>query len=308
MARVKARRLFAKIESVYGTDPTLAATDALAISDLDVSPLEIEVVDRELITGSLGYTAWIPGSRMSRATFSLDVAGSGVVGTAPRFGKLFRACAMSETVDPGVSVTYVPVSGSFESVALAYYADGRYHLLRGCRGSWSLEGSAKGVLKLSFTMDGLYTPPADLAVAAGDYGDHAPPVIFNAANTTPVQVHSYAACVESFSLDLANELVHRDLAGCSELIDITNRQPTGSVTIDRVTQAEYDYFAAITDQTLDVISLQHGQAAGNIFTVTMPSCNLKTLTTPDNEGFDMMAMDYCPNPVIENDEIVLAFT
>lgn len=309
MAKRKNRRLFAKIESSYGVDPTLAAEDVLTITELDVSPLEMESIDRELIVGYFGHTGFVAGSRMARVTFKVELGGSGTAGDAPRFGPLLRACAFSETITPSTSVVYAPVSTALESVALAYYTDGRYQLLRGARGTFSVEFTTKGIPYLSFTMDALYQAPTDVAIAAGTFGDQAAPVVVSATNTTPVLVHGYAACLESLSLDLASEVVFRDLAGCSELIDITDRKPNGTVVIDQVTQAQKDYFGAITTQTVDEISLQHGQTAGNIVTLTMPTCNLGTFSETDSEGFSMYSMTYSASPgAAGNDEISLAFT
>lgn len=309
MAKRKNRRLFAKIESSYGVDPSLSATDVLTISELDVSPLEMEAIDRDLIVGYFGHTGFVAGSRMARVSFKVELGGSGVAGTAPRFGPLLRACAFSETITPATSVSYAPVSTALESVALAYYTDGRYQLLRGARGTFSLEFTSKAIPYLSFVMDALYQAPTDLAIAAGTFGDQAAPVIVSAQNTTPVSIHGYGACLESLTLDLASEVVYRDLAGCNELIDITDRKPNGTAVIDQVTQADKDYFGAITDQSIDQISLQHGQVAGNIVTLTMPTCTLGTFSETDSEGFSMYSMTYSANPgAVGNDEIEILMT
>ena len=43
------RLLRAKIESSYGTDPTPAGTDAVLVRSLEITPLNADVVERELI-------------------------------------------------------------------------------------------------------------------------------------------------------------------------------------------------------------------------------------------------------------------
>ena len=56
MAKWRNRLLLIEMESSYGVDPVATGADALTVSELDVSPLELELLDRELITGSLGNT------------------------------------------------------------------------------------------------------------------------------------------------------------------------------------------------------------------------------------------------------------
>jgi hypothetical protein len=121
MARWRNRLLLVAMEGTYGTAASTAGADALKLSELDVTPLEVELIDRELITGSFGNTEKVRGARMSRATFSVEMAGSGTATTPPRFGRLLRACGFSETAT--TSVLYAPISATFESVTLAFYAD-----------------------------------------------------------------------------------------------------------------------------------------------------------------------------------------
>jgi hypothetical protein len=308
MAKWRNRLLLAVIESVYGTAPTMDGEDALLISEIDVTPIEVELKDRELITGVFGNTEKVISGRMSRATFSVELAGSGTAGTAPKYDPILRACGFDETISTGVSVTYLPVSTSHESVALTFYADGTKHVLRGCRGTFGLEMSAGEIPKINFDLMGLYTAAAAEANPSATFTAQAKPVAVNSENTTPVSVHGYAACLESLSLDLANEVVFRQLAGCTQKVEITDRKPSGELSIEAPALASKDYFAALSSQATGVLSVKHGQAAGNICTLSMPAINIGGVSYADSQGVLMLNMPYMPNPDEGNDEISFVFT
>ena len=116
MALWRNRLLLSAIETTYGTSPAMTGADAILLKELDVSPLEVELQDRELITGYFGNTEKYLGSRMSMAKFSVELQGSGTAGTPPKYGEILRACGFSETIVPATSVEYLPISTAQESV------------------------------------------------------------------------------------------------------------------------------------------------------------------------------------------------
>lgn len=312
MAFWKNRLLLAGIETVYGTAPSLAGTDAMLISEIDVTPLEVDLKDRGLIRGAFGNTEKVISGRMSKATFSVEVAGSGTVATAPKWGASMRACGFSQTIvpiSPGPgSVTYALVSSAQESISYQFFADGTAHILRGCRGTVSMEQTAGEISKFNFEMTGLYTQETATTNPAATFTAQAKPVAMNSDNTTPVSVHGFAACLQSLSLDLANVVTYRQLAGCTQKVQITDRLPTGSLSIEAPALGSKNYFAALSSQTLGALSFQHGQTTGNIVTVSMPAINIGGVAYEDSDGILMLSMEYMPNPVNGNDEIVITLT
>lgn len=309
MAKWRNRLLLVEMETTYGTDPTPTGADALKLSELDVTPLEIELVDRELITGFYGNTEKVVASRMARASFSVEIAGSGAAGTAPRTGKLLRACGLDETIVTDTSAAYTPVSTAFESVTMHFYADGTQHVMTGCRGTFSISMSTNSIPVFNFEMTGIYNAATAVANPALTFGEQANPVVMSSANTTTVSIHGFAACLESFELDLANDVVHRQLAGCTENVQITDRKPEGTVVIEAPALASKDYFAAAAAQTLGAFSVAHGQAAGNIVTIAAPTSNIGTPTYSDSDGILMLSLPFMPNPTTAgNDELSITFT
>ena len=309
MALTRKRLLLAKIESTYGTDPTPAGTDAVLVSNLEIQPLQLELKDRELILGYLGNTEKVVGERLVGISFDVEIAGSGTAGTAPKWSALMQACGFGETIVAVTSVTYAPVSTGFKGVTLYYFADGVRHKVTGCRGTWSMSLEAGEIPKLSFEYTGIYNAPTDETQPSPTYTIQANPVVVNSTNTTPLKVHGYAACLESFSLSLANETPFRQLAGCTQQVMITDRKPEGEVTIEAPTIAAKNFFTAASGQTLDEFSWTHGTTAGNIVTFSAATCNLGSPEYEDSDGIIMLKLPFMPVPTSAgNNEFTIALT
>lgn len=308
MALTRNRLLLAGTETTYGTAVTLSGTDALKITELEVEPLQIDLIDRELITPYFGNTQKVVGSQMVGINFTCELAGSGTAGTAPRWGKVLRACGFSETIDPGVSVTYTPVSSGFESCTMDFYADAVRHVVAGVRGTVNFSFETGSIPKLEFELMGLYAEPTDLALPAVTFGDQADPVVVNSTNTSTVSVFGYSACLNSMSLSNGGEVVYRQLAGCDRQVRLVDRKPEGELSIEAPTLAQKNYFSTLSDQTLGQVSLTHGSTAGNIAQFTATSCNLGGISYGDSDGIYMLDMPFMPNPVSGNDEYTLVLT
>ena len=309
MALTRKRLLLAKIESTYGTDSTPAATDAILVSALEVQPLQLELKDRELILGYLGNTEMVVGQRLVSVSFDVEIAGSGTAGTAPKWSALMQACGFSETIVASTSVTYAPISSAFKGVTLYFFADGVRHKVTGCRGTWSMALETGEIPKISFSFTGHFNAPTDETQPSPTFSNQADPVVVNSANTAPLQVHGYAACLSAFSLDLANETPFRQLAGCTQQVMITDRKPEGEVTIEAPTIAQKNFFSAASTQTAGQFSWVHGTTAGNIITFTAPTCTLGSPEYEDSDGVIMLKLPFMPQPTAAgNDEFTLALT
>ena len=309
MALSRKRLLLAEIESTYGTDPVPLGTDAVLVSNLEIQPLQLELKDRELILGYLGNTEMVVGQRLVGVSFDVEIAGSGVAGTAPKWSALIQACGFSETIVSVTSVTYAPISSAFKGVTLYYFADGVRHKVTGCRGTWSMNLEVGEIPKISFEFTGIFNAPTDETQPALTFSNQADPVVVNSANTATLQVHGYAACLSAFSLDLANETPFRQLAGCTQQVMITDRKPEGEVSIEAPTIAAKNYFSAASTQTAGQFSWVHGTTAGNIVTFTAPTATLGSPEYEDSDGIIMLKLPFMPQPTAAgNDEFTLALT
>jgi hypothetical protein len=303
------RLLLAKSEDTYGTSAAPAGTDAILVSDLEVEPLQMELKEREIITGVLGQRDVVVGQRMASVKFNVEMAGSGAAGTAPAYSPILKACGFSETISNGTSVTYAPVSSSYSSCTLDFRNDGIKHLIVGARGTFSIEMSAGDIPMMAFEMQGLYGAPTAVANPSTTYSNQVAPVAVNSDNTTTVSVHGYAACMNSFSLELANEVIFRSLAGCSSQVMLPDRKPTGEISIELPALGTKDFFAIASAQTKGAIGWTHGTTAGNIVTFNAPTSAFDSPSFEDGDGIQHIKLPFRPIPTSAgNNEFSLVLT
>jgi len=304
------RLILAKAEATYGTDPTpTGSANAILVRNLDIVPLQSDIVQRELIRPYLGNYEQLLAQTRVQVTFEVELAGSGAAGTAPAYGPVLKACGLSETVVATTSVTYAPVSSSFSSVTIYFYQDGIRHIVTGARGTFTLNGQVGAIPTIAFTMTGIYNAPTDTALATPTYANQATPLIFKNGNTTSFSAFSYSGALQSIDLNLGNEIVYRELIGGTKEVLITDRKPAGTMSIEAVLLATKNYFTVSTGSTTGSISFQHGTTAGNIATLTMAQSDLANASYADMNGIAMMNLPYVATPTAAgNDELYLAYT
>lgn len=303
------RLILAKTETTYGTDPTPAGTDAVLVRSLEITPLESDVVSRDLIRPYLGNSDQLLANSRVRCTFDVELAGSGTAGTAPRYDALLKACGMSATIVASTSVTYAPVSASFSSCTIVYNVDGVQHKLTGARGTVTMNCELGQIPTLQFEMTGIYNAPTDTAQPAVTYSNQATPLIFKEGNTSAFQFFSHSGCLNSVSFNLANEIVYRELIGCTKEVLITNRAPAGEVSIEAPTIATKDYFSLALGSTTGNLTFLHGTTAGNRVTFTASQVDIAQPSYTDQDGITMLQLPYVALPTTAgNNEFSLAFT
>jgi hypothetical protein len=309
MALTRKRLILVKKESTYGTDSTPAGTDALLVRNLEITPIEADVVSRDLIRPYLGNSPQLLANNRVSITFQVELAGSGTAGTAPRYGAVLQACGMSETIVASTSVTYAPVSASFSSATIYFNNDGIRHILTGCRGTFTLNAEVGQIPTIDFTMVGVYNAPTDTALPSTTYSAQASPLIFKQGNTSAFQFFSYAGCLQSVSFDMANETVYRELVGCTKEVLITNRAPSGTVMLEAPALVTRDYFSIAQTETTGNLTFLHGTTAGNRVTLTAAQCDISNPSYSDQDGIQMLNIPYVATPTnTGNDEVSLAFT
>jgi hypothetical protein len=111
------RLILAQAESNYGVDPAPGASNAILVRDLSITPLQSDVVSRDLIRPYLGASEQLLANTRVECTFSVEMAGSGTAGTAPRYDSVLKACGLAQTaVTPAVTGT--ATAGGSNSITL----------------------------------------------------------------------------------------------------------------------------------------------------------------------------------------------
>ena len=242
-------------------------------------------------------------------TFSVELAGSGAAGTAPRYGDALKACGFSEAIVSSTSCTYTPVSASFSSISIHYNVDGVRHIVTGCRGSFTVNAEVGAIPTIDFTFTGIYNAPTDTALPTIAYGNQATPLIFKNGNTSGFSLLSYAGALQSLTMDAGVSTVYRELVGGTKEVIITDRASNGSVTIEAPTIAQKDYFtAALTDSTLGNLQFLHGTTAGNKVQLISSKVDIGDVNYGEMDGVAMLEIPYTLVPSASGNELSLIYT
>ena len=81
---LRKRLILIETEATYGTDPVPDGADAVLVRDLNITPLQSDVVSRDLVRPYLGASEQLLANTRVECTFSVELAGSGTVATAGR--------------------------------------------------------------------------------------------------------------------------------------------------------------------------------------------------------------------------------
>ena len=270
--------------------------------NLDLTPQETDFADRDLIRSYFGNSEQLAGASRGMLSFEVEMSGSGAAGTAPAYGPLLRACAMSETIVVSTTVTYAPISSAIEAVTIYFNVDGVFHKFLGVRGSVSLAWSIKNVPVFRFSFTGLYVAVADAAAPTPVYTGFIKPLVVSNINTTPFTLHSYSAVASDITIDVGNQVLHRSLIGGSESVLITDRKATGGATIEMTTVAAKDWFAICKAATIGGIDITQGITAGNKVQLTSSGVQLVNPRYADQDGVQMLQLDLRFVPTSGNDE------
>lgn len=310
--------ILAKIEVKSGTAIALAAADAILAKDVEITPLAGDTVSRDLETSFYGHSGDISVGTHQRLAFKVELASSGAAGTAPAWGKLLEGCGMAQAVtepqeaqgvDPAVpgKVEYTPMSGAEKSLTLSLNIDGQLHTLAGARGSWKLELASNAIPYISFEYTGLWTAPKSAAAVKNPvYGPFKAPLVANAVNTPTLGFFGQADFVMTgLSYDHANNVIYRELIGASNEVVITDRSPTGQITVDAPKVSAINLVDKARSKETGALRLVHGTVSGSIIEISAPKVEITAASYQETDGAWQVQMPLAFVPDAGNDEFKL---
>lgn len=306
------KALLAKVETVYGTDPTpTGAANAILATDVKLSPMEGQNVSRELDSRPyMGAQPTVPVGLHAKLSFKVEVKGSGAAGTPPACGVLLRSCALAEVIVAATSVTYNPITAAHESCTIYLNIDGTLYKMLGCRGTMVCRVSAQGIAHFEFEITGLFTQPSAAAVPAVTLGTQMTqmPQAATSANTPTFTINGVACVMRSFALSLGNDVKVRMLVR-SESVIIPDKAETIDTTVEAVALATLNPYALAAAGSTMAISLIHGTGAGKICTLSVPAAQMQRPAGLENpDGIVEWPLKLVPLPVAGNDQFTIAFT
>ena len=297
--------LLAKVETTYGVDPTpTGAANAILTKDLTINLMQGNTVERNVDRATLGGDVAIHVAPYTTVSFSVEMASSGAAGTAPGWGALMQGCGFAETIVASTSAAYAPVSSGFKSLTLYFHIDGLLHKLTGCRGTVAATMDPGGIPYLNFTFTGIRAAPTDTALPTPTLTGFKTPLPVNKANTPTFSLHGFAATVEKFSFDMANEITYRNVVG-DESVMLVDRKPTGSVSLEEQALATKNFHDIALNSTLGALQVVHGTTAGSIVQIDAPKVQLLSPTYANSNGVLMLNLNLSLTPNAGDDELII---
>lgn len=304
--------ILAKIETTIGTDaaPTGAA-NALLISNASFERT-YNNVDRDPLRGYMGGRQSLPGTRFVKATFDVELTGSGTAGTAPAWGPLLMACAMAETTS-ATAVEYTPVSTGLKSLTIKYIVDGVLHTILGAMGEVEVDMQEGAIPVLKFSFTGRDGGDTEQAIPAQTLTGWKTPQVITAENSGCLTLGgTYAAGAitggttypsRGLNVKLGNDVKQLALLCAGNQVDITNRNTTGSTQLELTAAQEVAFVTDVNAATMTSLSFVHGTTAGAKVMVFAPNVQRINPKHVDYEGRAHFGLDLNFVPINGNDEL-----
>lgn len=305
------RNVFSKIESSYGTDPTPVGADAVLTSGLTFTPYAGPTVSRNLDRSTLGGQSVVNTNPQVPIKFDVEIAGSGTSTTAPAYGDCLKACGMSAAAASPTSNgwIYSPLSSSFPSITHWVWVDGQKQVINGARGNLAISLAKGEIPHFSFDFLGTYSRPSYTGVLTANVTDYSSPLAVTNTNTPTFTLGGSPLTnlrCESFTLDMQNQIVARNIIGANEIM-ITDRNPVGTIKFEATTSK--NWFAGGVEShsgiTTLAMNLVHGTTGGNKVKIAAPAMQITNITEENSDGIFVYTMSVAFTPVSGNDEFTI---
>lgn len=299
--------ILVKNETVQGEDAEPIAANAVIMSNVTFTPLTGDRVSRDLMLPYMGNQGVILAGIYGRLEGDVEIAGSGVAGTPPKYSPLLRAANFAETVTANTKVEYTIVEDEEETASVYFISDKVQHIFVGAKANFAPSFAPKGIPKWRVTVVGMLGEITDIsAMPAVSKVGWAIPVPVSKANTQ-MSLHGWPSVAESLSIDLGNTLTPRFLIG-DEKVLVSNRSATGTAVVEARALSDINWFEKALSREPGALSIAHGTQAGNIITITAPAVQIGEPTQGQTDGILNYSLPLDFTPVNGMDELKFVFT
>lgn len=304
-------QLVAKLETTYGTVASpipSGASNAVLTVGVQITPYAGETVSRNYDRAQLGNMSMINTNPGAEVSFGVELAGSGTAGTAPAWEPLLKACGFAAAAASPTGWSYAPISTSWPSVSLYLEIDGIMHEVLGARGTVSFTLARGQIPIMNFRFMGKYTRPYAGTHTGVSLTAYKSPIAVTNENTPTFTFAGKSFKAESFNLDMANNLVHRNVINGNEVM-ITDRAPAGSFVVetpdldDSPSVNLFSYVESHSGVTTGAFVLEHGITTGNIVRIAAPAVQLSANAYGNSDGIHTSNLTALFLPVSGNDEV-----
>ena len=315
MPRLKRKTvILLKTETTAGVDavPTGAA-NALQVMDFDITPLDANNIDLNLLLPWFGNSPSLVGTASVKCSFSVPLAGSATAATAPAWGPLLIGCANAETTGLTTPnrVEYLPATDLIKTSTIYYYDDGVLHKLLGCFGNMKLSAKSGEAPKLQFDFVGIDGGMTAVANAVATLTNWKLPVGITKANVTDVLLGcTYTAGAlaggtsynsTGLTADWGNKVSFGPMLSVEQVI-LSDRAMVGTLQIELSAAQEVAMMASVKANTVQGLGFVLGTATGNKIMLHAPAVQMLNPKKDEVNGMRVISYDLKFNPVAGNDE------
>lgn len=318
------RFLLARLQTSVGVAAAYDGADLIPCLELTHSPLQADRQERNLVDGRGGAKAAYLTRKRATVEAVVEAAGSGVVGTAPVYEPLIRACGWRKTVTAGVSVAYTPVTapslldratlvGGFGGAQAAPgVATDMIQELIDAVGTLRFSATENQLPRFTASMTAVYAEPvARSTVVANGPLDVGALVAAGYEETTEVNYLQTAFTFAGQTLRL-REFSFTDQSPVI-FIDRPNdigtrrgvRRITGRLVVTAPSLTAYNYIRQSVLGATQALSFRHRTTAGQIVEITAPAVQAFFAEHGDDQDEVTATLDLGFLPVTGDDEITI---
>jgi len=303
MARMKFNRrlILAKTETTYGADSTpTGSLNAILTRNLEISPLEGEVLQRELDKANFGADAGDLVGQFVSITFQVEVAGAGAAGDVPAWAPLMLAAGHEQDQDDPTTpteITFSPIDDDTNSVTFYFHGDKVRHRVVGARGTVTLVTGKRQYSYWQFEYTGLILDIAAGTMPTGDTSAFVKPVPCRAA-TVAFSLFGGTRAIHNFTLN-GGQTVSFYEASENGSLEQEDRESSFEALIELPEVGDWDVYAAIKDGTVGALQYVHGTTSGNI--VQVDAGEVQMTNSPSRSSENGIVALTVGGPVITSD-------
>jgi hypothetical protein len=305
------RTILVKVEVTYGTDVVPAVgTDAMLTFEGSVA-FEADKLERKQDRAFFGGDPFVLVGKRAIVEFDFEMLGHATPGTAAPIGPVLRACGHGQTLSPGVSATYAPVSSGFASATIYFWHADRLFEIVGARGTidWSIgvKGYPKGRAKFVGLID-TSTPTQSSPGAVTLTAFQVPPVV----ETETLLVTVGGTTLNAIGVEFSQNADIKIFEG-SELREVTQveRMPNGVLRVfdDLASLSTFNPWNIANASTDQAIEVTVSGTAGKIVRLQVPVAQLEYPRVENVDGVIVWAIPFNAKPSgAGNDEYNWRFT
>lgn len=298
-----------KKETTYGTDatPTVIA-NAMLTRGFTSTPIEADQIQRDLDVPNMGRLQSIPSNPRKRASFRVEIAGSGTVDTVPAWMELLECCGMAAatvTAATKVEQKMAAASAALSAGTMYDWHGNQKRVGLGGRGTfgWNFTAGDVPVFNFDFTF---MLPAANQVIqdvpGTPTLSRWKTPLEVNTVNTDFL-LGGYALKLQSFTGDANATITPRNLVGAN-YVKRGNHAITGRILGETPDISAKSYFSSLMVGDHIPVQLIHGVAAGSIVQVDSSNLQITSIDITEQDEVSMIDIGYGLDIVAGQDDLL----